>query len=183
VKLSLLCRSIVFLIAGITLAGNSLDVNGQPKQEFISEFHPNINTNSSSTEDLPTRSDYDMLKVRYEEILNLCSPSLVDKFTSLLKTSPTKEECDEIMIVLYATCQKLIQAKFMIEGLSHTNLSDTPLGKFVREQCSNERLLNYDYPKGRSLDFDSVNYDLLKNFYNKYNLKSLPELNLNSPSP
>jgi hypothetical protein len=183
VKLGLVFGSVVYLIAGITFTGNSSEVNGQPEQEFISEFHHNINTNSSSTEDLPARSDYDMLKVRYQEILNLCSPSLLDKFTSLLKTSPTKEECDEIMIVLYATCQKLIQTKFMIEGLSHTNLSDTPLGKFVGEQCSNERLLNYDYPKGRSLDFDSVNYDLLKNFYNKYNLKSFPELNLNSPSP
>lgn len=182
-KLDLVFGGMVFLIVEITLAGNSSQVNGQSEHEFISEFNPNINTKSSSTEDLTARSDYDMLKERYQEILNLCSPSLVDKFTSLLKSSPTKEECNEIMIVLYATCQKLIQTKFMIEGLSHANLSDTPLGKFVREQCSNERLLNYDYPKGRSLDFDSVNYDLLKNFYNKYNLKSLPELNLNSPSP
>jgi hypothetical protein len=170
VKLGLVFGSVVFLIEGITFAGNSSEVNGQPQQELISEFYPNIKTNSSSTEDPPTSSDYDMLKVRYQEILNLCSPSLVGKFTSLLKTSPTKEECDEIMIVLYATCQKLIQAKFMVEGLSHSNLSDTPLGKFVREQCSNESLLNYDYPKGRSLDFDSINYDLLKNFYDKYNL-------------
>jgi hypothetical protein len=71
VKLGLVFGSVVYLIAGITFTGNSSEVNGQPEQEFISEFHHNINTNSSSTEDLPARSDYDMLKVRYQEILNL----------------------------------------------------------------------------------------------------------------
>lgn len=171
-KLGLIWGTIVFLVLGITFAGNSSEVKGQSEQVFISEFQPNINTNSTEIEDLSARSDYDMLKVRYQQVLNLCSPSLLDTFTSLLKTSPTKEECDEIMIVLYATCQKLIQTKFMIEGLYDTTLPDTPLGKFVREQCSNERILNYDYPKGRSLDLTSLNSDLLQNFANKYILNS-----------
>jgi hypothetical protein len=177
VKIGLVCGSVVFLIAVITFASDSSEVRGQPEQEFISEFQPNINTNSTAIKDLSARSDYDMLKLRYQQVINLCSPSLLDKFTSLLKTSPTREECDEIMIVLYATCQELIQAKFMIEGLSDTTLPDTPLGKFVREQCSNERLLNYDYPKGRSLDLNSLNSDLLQTFANKYILNS------SSPSP
>jgi hypothetical protein len=67
-------------------------------------------------------------------------------FKSLLQMSPSKEKCDEDMVALYQFCYKSVG---FVEGLADAfgrTIEPGSVAGNVKEKCSDERLLNYQYP-------------------------------------
>ena len=92
---------------------------------------------------------YDESKSLVDNVLDNCasSPSWMMSLKSLAQMSPPKEKCDEAMVALYQFCYK--STAFM-EGLANAfgrNIEPGSLAANLREKCSDERLLNYQYPE------------------------------------
>lgn len=87
---------------------------------------------------------YEDTKSLFQNGLDLCGSS--SWLTSLFQKSPSKEECDKIMMNLYSFCQtsnSFVDA--LAEGFNR-QIQPGSLGSLVKEQCNDEKLLNYDYP-------------------------------------
>jgi hypothetical protein len=107
---------------------------------------------------------YDESKSLVDNILDNCasSPSWMMPFKSLLQISPSKEKCDEAMVALYQFCYKSVG---FVEGLADAfgrTIEPGSVAGNVKEKCSDERLLNYQYPESFQDERD-LNEELLNN--------------------
>jgi hypothetical protein len=92
---------------------------------------------------------YDESKSLVDNVLDNCasSPSWMMSLKSLIKISPSKEKCDEAMIALYQFCYKSVA---YVKGLANAfgrNIEPGSLAGNLQIKCSDERLLNYQYPE------------------------------------
>lgn len=96
-----------------------------------------------------TQFKYDESKSLVENVLDNCasSPSWIMSFKSLIQMSPSKDKCDEAMVALYQFCYKSVG---FVEGLAKAfgrNIEEGSLAANLQDKCSDERLLNYEYPE------------------------------------
>ena len=93
--------------------------------------------------------NYDQSKSLMDNALDNCasSPSWMITFKSVFQMSPPKEKCDEVMMALYQFCYKSVS---FVEGLAIAfgrTIAPGSLADNVKEKCSDERILNYQYPE------------------------------------
>jgi hypothetical protein len=93
--------------------------------------------------------NYDESKSLADNVLDNCasSPGWLTSLKSLVQMSPTKEKCDEAMIALYKFCYTSVGFLDGIANAFGRTIEPGSLGGNVKEKCSDERLLNYEYPE------------------------------------
>lgn len=105
--------------------------------------------------------NYDESKSLADNALDSCasSPGWMTSLKSLLQMSPSKERCDEVMVALYKFC--FLSVGF-VEGLSDAfgrTIQPGSLAGNVKDKCSDERLLNYEYPEWFQTIINEQNLD------------------------
>jgi hypothetical protein len=110
---------------------------------------------------------YDESKSLVDNVLDNCasSPSWVTSLKSLIQMSPSKEKCDEAMVALYQFCYKSVG---FVEGLANAfgrTIEPGSLAANLKDKCSDQRILNYDYPESfqNIINERNLNEKLLNN--------------------
>ena len=102
--------------------------------------------------------NYDESKSLVDNALDNCASSSgwLTSLKSLIQMSPSKENCDEVMVALYKFCYKSVGVlEGLAEGFGRT-IQPGSLAGNVKEKCSDERILNYGYPGFRTLLMSAI---------------------------